>query len=236
MLEAKPNNPEARRIALKERLSSFHQAVTETVVLDETQEAQITFARTLTAVQRPKTLGDLLFVIRPTSQSVRLEYVFSQRLNHPTQGNFSIRWETNEETGKAHGDSDDNIRTPSRSKRLPIDIKAISISVSEKWGWVVKFLTDDRESYVEFDERNHWLKSTNPQLFSSLAVAHEILTDKDRKLKLQEELVSLLDPTAPSVNLSVGIYESPSHRQKRQDERVEALISEQVRALRDLIS
>jgi hypothetical protein len=74
-------SPEARIIALQGRLASFQRAVTEGVVADENQDAEIKFTRTLTPDQLPKVLKALLFVTGATPKNLTLEYAFAQGIN-----------------------------------------------------------------------------------------------------------------------------------------------------------
>lgn len=151
------NNPEARRAALQERLNSFHQAVTKDVVVDETQDAEIKFVRTLTTDQLPRVLRALLSVAGATSQNLRLEYAFAQGVNWKMPGIFFVKWDAQvENDGKAQKDQDDNIDIAGRSfEGSRSDIKSIVVYVSEGKGkdWEVEFDTNDSRSYVEFDEK-----------------------------------------------------------------------------------
>lgn len=212
-------SPEVRRAALQERLSSFQRAVTEGVVVDETQDAEIKFTRTLTPDKLPKALKALLFVTGATSQNLRLEYAFAQGVNWEMPGIFSVKWDTQVENDVGF-------------EGWPRDIKSIVVYVSEgkNKDWQVEFNTDDGRSYVEFDESTHLLKSERPQLFARLKVNNEILKSPDYRLELQEELVSLLDPALSSATLS--------YRQKEEDKReaeIEGMAEELMVGAREIL-
>lgn len=232
MVEAKPNNPEARRVALQERLGSFHEEAGRNVSVDETEGAQITFSRHLTGEQLPKTLKAVLFVIGFAPQEIKLSHTFWKNGNGNQDSDiFRVQWEQ-EETDRKTSEDQHNDPTTARAifGNWRSGIQSVSISVSGNKEWV-KFITDDQGSYVEYDEK-FFIKSTNPELFASLKVAHGILADENRKVTLQEDLVSLLDPADPSVTVSTVKKESSSYRRKQADQETEGRVRELEERLR----
>lgn len=226
------NNPEARRAALHERLNSFQEKVTEGFVVDETEEAHITFTRNLTPEQLPKRLKALLFVVGATSKDLKLEYGFTQKVDSQSSGLASISWDTNVDNNSKIYEEEVDVRTArGRLESWRSDIKSIAVSASESRNWEVKFWTNNRGSYVEFDEKDQSFKSRNPSLFARLKAAHDLLNAKDGNFQLQEEIVSLLDINAESSNLKVFKKELDSHRYQRQEQEGNEGIQNEVAAL-----
>ena len=191
-------SPEARIIVLQGRLASFERSVTESVVADENQDAEIKFTRTLTPDQLPKVLKALLFVTGATPKNLTLKYAFGQGINWEMKGIFSVKWDDRvENDGKTQKD---------QFKDWPRDIESIVVYVSEGKDWGVEFETKDKGDYFveEFDKKDQsLLKYNSPQLLARLEASSKILTDQDYRVRLQEELVSLLDPNDQCATLDI---------------------------------
>jgi hypothetical protein len=182
---------------LQGRLASFQRSVTESVVADENQDVEIKFTRTLTPDQLPKVLKALLFVTGATPKNLTLKYAFGQGINWEMKGIFSVKWDDRvENDGKTQKD---------QFKDWPRDIESIVVYVSEGKDWEVEFDTNDKGDYsVELDENDRsLLKYESPQLLARLEASNKILTDQDYRVRLQEELVSLLDPNDPCATLDI---------------------------------